>query len=350
MAKQSGANSIAAAKISSGTVGTAASVGTTGTRLDGFTITPAENGEELSVSPIGSGDGMQAAAQRVNVSPTVALSGPLRYDGPEIAMIAQFFGSERKASWAGGMSVSSFLHNEVLNASYVTLAMQATSSEVMEFPSVAFRSLTLNFPQPAGYLTVDLDGLANEMKVSGTTNSYSNLESATVADEDRIVWEVGDEFWMNTQSGSALTSSDRVNIQSGTITLDKPQSHSREAKGSSGNAAPVADGDYILGATVSITLSALEAMTYFTAAQSGTEYKARFKKNSGGSAGTKAFWVDFPKLKIITDVQWALQNAGDNPVTIEFKALVPSSTPSGMGSRFPMLCVVNAQPTRYQTA
>lgn len=335
-----GANAKIALK-KAGTFGTAATVGA-GDLLNGYTLEVNENAEALEVSPIGSGDGMINQSDRGAVSPTVNLSGRARFRAPEIHALKNIFGDASAAnSYGGSLYAHSILYNETANESFMTLAFQPFSANVAEAPSVAFRSVTINYPEPPDYVTFDFEGLANEILFSGTGNSNSDVEAATEGYPDPIVWEFSDDFQLNAQAGGALSGSDRINIQSATVTINRPQEHAREAKGSSGNGQPVAQGAFIFDATLTITTRTLADATLLEAHQDGTEYKAKLSKTAGGSAGNLQFHTYFPRLKLVESPSVSIQDSGNNPQTYTFRAMVASSVPTGMASRFPHIVVIN---------
>ena len=345
-----GANAIAGVK-AAGTFGTATTIATND-KLVGFTIAQSENAEALKVSPIGSGNSMLSSSDIGNSAPSVSISGPLGYNSPELAAIAQMFGTENVMTMGSGAYMHSVLFNETANSMFTTVAFQGHSATAgaMEFPSCSTTKVSLSYPEPANYITAAIDMLANEQKISSTTNTYATLNSATVANLKKVVWEASDEFLINAQAGGALSNStDLVSISSATVDFQRPQEVSREAKGSSGNGTPVASGDYPFVATVQVKFRNLTDWTYFTAAKAGTEYKLSLVKTGsliGGSQYYK-FGVYFPRVKILTSPDWSLQSPASNPLTVTFEAMVAGSNPTGMIHTKPYLIWCNDRSTAH---
>lgn len=335
----------------SNTFGTADTL-TAGDQLAGVQITHSENAEAIQVPVQGSGLEMVSEVYRGAVVPTVNVSGPVGYDDPKNAMIAQMFGSASVAAiGASGAYVHSIFYNTTLNHRWGTLAWQGTSTNSFEYPSCATTQVQISGANPPDFLQASIDLLANEQVITGQENDYADLNSVTIANPRRVLLQKSDEFLINAQAGGALTSpTDRVNFTSITINYQRPQEHAREVRGVSGNGEPIAVGDYPFISSVSVTFRTLADFTYFTAAQAGTEYKASLTCTGGviGGGNNYTYQMLFPRLKIVESPQADLVNAGDNPLTVTFNCMVASSPATGMPiSVYPHIRIINNRSSAY---
>lgn len=330
------------------TFGTATTC-TTGDRLDGITLDPNENATSIQVPVIGSGDLMLNNTDKGNTAPSASISGPAGYNDPKMVAVAQLFGGASFTNMGSGLYTHSVTFNETANQKYLTLAWQAHSASAgaVEFPSAVCTRAAFNFPTPNDYMGLDLDLLGDQYKISGTTNTYSSLAAVTAADSQRIVWQLSDELLINVQSSGALTTgTDRVNVESATLEYVRAQEHRPEAKGSAGNAVPVATGDYPFAVTLTCTFRTLADFTFFTAQQAGTEYKASLTQ-TGPTLGGGNYRIihNLPRLKIVESPVSGLTEAGNNNLTVVFQGLVASANPTGMINRYPYILINSGRST-----
>lgn len=345
-----GAQAKSGAKITS-TWGTAASL-STGDQLDGVTIQTNENAQELTVPPIGSGKLMKSTNERGNVAPSISVDGALGYNTPQIAMLAQLFQGASVNSQGSGAYCHSILFNASTPSKFVTVAFQAHSATTgsMEIPSAAVTKATITAENPASYFNASFEMLGSEHKISGQTNTYLTLNNLTATDSKRVVFEFSDEFLINAQAGAALASpTDRLNITGATLELERPQEFALEAKGSAGNSAPVATGDYPFIARLTVNLRTLEDWTYITAHQGATEYKASLTKLGSLIGGSQyyTFQYNLPRLKIVSSPDLGLQEAGNNGYSVVFEGLVATAAPTGMLDSYPYFRIINTKSTSY---
>lgn len=340
-----GADTVAALKVAT-TFGTAATLAA-GDRYEFESLDAGRNPEELTASPKGSGQIMANESQQGAISPTIAISKLEHFNDAGTAAEAVFWGGEGVTLiHTGSAWTHSFTCADTFNNSFVTHAYQFTGGSIMEAASCAVTKLTVEY-KPNDYSRVALELLANDIIQESTVNSYSAMQSLTVANSERVVAFPDDEFLINIQSGSALaTPTDRLGtVESLVITYEKPQEHTREFKGSLGNGQPVPSGDPPFAASLTVTLSGLDASTYFQRAREGVEYKAMFTVTGTLLAGNAYNRIirEFPRLKLVKDPVYSVSSAGINKVTIEFKCLVAASTPTGMLSTYPGVKITNGK-------
>lgn len=342
MTEITGSNATAGLKVAT-TFGTAATL-TTGDKMVFESLTPSYGGEVLQANPLGSGDIMTQVAQKGAFSPTTTIERNLGYADPGWAATAQLFGGASIGTIGSGYS-HSIMMNEIMNQRYLTLGCQLQASSIMEHASAVCTSVKLSASNPPSYIKQTITLLAEDLKTTGTTNSFGNINALTAADSELVVFDPTSEFRINTQSGGALAATDRINITGFEVEYNRPQQHAREAKGSAGNTAPIATNDVPFSCTLTVTCRSLgDLQTQFlTAYGATTEYKASII-NTGtvlAGANSKEINLNFPRLKIVEGPDFAVANAGNNEFTVEFMALVASSNPTGMIDVYPNIIMKN---------
>lgn len=348
MAKIYGSNARIGMKVS-GTFATAATVAA-GDKLEVESIEANENTSELSANPIGSGDLMQNESQIGQTSPTISFEEIMKYDGAGMAGLAVFQGTSAAPATEGAGYAHSMLFNETFNENFLTTVIEKTDSALEEFASGQPTSVTITAENPPNYVKASMEILANKREIDSPTNQTADLANLTLADTERIVIEQADEFLINAQAGSALASpTDRKSIMSAVLTLTKPMEHLNEIKGSAGNSEPEPTGDIPYQGMLEVTFKGLDDLTYFTAHQAGTEYKASLAITGSliGGSTYKALRVYLPRLRIVEEPQHSWTSPGNNPLTVNFKCLVAASTPSGMLDRYPHFVVINEKSAAY---
>ena len=344
-----GADTIAAMQKAS-TFGTAVTL-TAGSRFEFENLDAGRNPAELTASPKGSGQIMANESQQGAIAPTITIEKLEHFNDSGTEAEAVFWGSEGVTNiHVGSAWTHSLTCSDTFNVSYLTAAFQFTGGSIMEAASCAPTRLSVSY-KPNDYSRVSLELLANDIIQEGVTNSYSAMQSLTIANSERVVAFPDDEFLINIQSGSALaTPTDRLGtVEQVDITYEKPQEHTQEFKGSLGNGEPVPVGDPPFAAMVTITLSGLDASTYFQRARENVEYKAKFTVTGSRLNGGAYNRVErqFPRLKLVKDPVYSVSSAGINKVTLEFKALVAASVPSGMLSTYPSVQFTNGRYAGY---
>lgn len=326
----------------------------TGDQLFVQNINRTEGTEELTANPIGSGDLMAADSQRGTINPGISFSRIAGFNDAGVAAMNLFFGTETVGN-GNPVYHHSVTFNETLNSKWASFGIHADDTSFFEHPTGAPTKLVINVPEPTNYVTVDMDFITNKeiLGPSGATNTWNTINAATTTETERMISTSDAIFLINAQAGAALsTATDVVNIKSATITYERPQKVIHELKNALGNSQPSASGDVVLMATISIVLKDLNGITYFTAHQAGTEYKASLQLLgtvlSGGS-NQRTFTMLFPRLKITTSPDYNLSTAGINEQTLTFKALVAASTPSGMFDKYPHLRWINSKSTSHLT-
>ena len=303
----------------------------------------------LRANPIGSGNVMDGLnTQQGQDSPTLNIDKDLHFNDSGNVLLAQFFGTAAAPMTMAAASAfhHSVLFNETENAKWVTVAQGPTSTETLEWPSVAVRGINITGSQ-YGPVIAAFDCLANERRITGTLNGTSGLNAATVANVKRVILKQSDYFLVNAQAGAALATTDAVAIKSFSIAYQRPQEHVFEIRGAAGNAQPVLTGDPPFKVTLSVTLRNLAALTYFTAAAAGTAYKAELRVTGDLMTGS-TYWgysFCFPYLKILEDPGYNLTTAAENEHTVVFEALMASATPTGMCSAYPYVLILNDRGT-----
>jgi len=346
-----GSDVIIAAKVAS-TWGTAVTCGAND-KMEVESFSQSTNPTELTANPIGSGQNMAADSQIGAESPGGEIAGLEHFNDSKKVLEAIFWQGASVVTWgATGAYSHSLTHCETWNSKYATIAQQLMVGSVLENATCAVTNLKLDYGNPPDYGRQSITYLANSRKTTGTTNTYSSLENCTLADTERLTVDRDDTFQINLQTDGALTTSHNLAITSLSIQYDKPQESSREIRGVAGNGIPTPSGTPPFAAMVTITLKEATDITFFTGYDAGTEYKATFTVTGGliGGGVYKRIKRHFPRLKLVTDLQYGLQSSAANPMTVTFKCLVvpsSSSIPSGMFDRYPHVEVVNSRSTSF---
>ena len=307
-------------------------------------FTQSRNVEKLMRSPLGLNKLFETNMQQGRASPTIGGTCKVGFQNNVEYLLAQFFGSattpaEQTPSQADYLTRLTF--NSTLNAKYLTMAMKDTTTETLEFPAVGIDSLTFTIV-PNQYVNVDFTGIANIRNLASVTNTTTTMNALTAPLENEIVVRESDEFLINTQGGSALTTvNDRKIIEQAVISFTKPQESIPLIKGSAGNGEPTSTGNYTC--TVTITYNTLEDHTWFTAAEAGTEYKARFQflGSQIGTGSNQTFRMFFPRLQIIDDPEYTATTPGNNKHVVTYTAMQATTNPTGMNAVNPYVEYIN---------
>lgn len=351
MGSITGSKAVIGLKLGS-TFGTAVAIGA-GDKMEVEDFTRTEGTEELTKNSIGSGLSMATDAKRGATTPTVGFTKVGGYNDAGMVALAQMFGGASAALISTGAYQHSIIFNETANQKFATIAFQGASAVAgsFEYPSAALTEATIAAENPPNWVTVAMQGLANEEKLDSSANTYLTLNGATVADPEPIVVKPSDEFLINAQGGAGLASpANRVNIVSASFNPRRPQELVREIKGSAGNAQPVATADLPFQAELTVQFRSLEDLTWFEGHQDGDEYKARFVVEGpqiGASGVNYRFEYNLPRLVIVSSPDFGLSSPGNNPLTVVFKCLAASANPTGMISVYPYFLLRNARATSF---
>lgn len=308
--------------------------------------------EVLRAAAIGSGLSMDNDAARGSETSRPTFTKDLWYDGPGNAATTQFFGGESLMNMGSGGYMHSWMFNATANLLYATIAARMHSSAAMEYASAAITKLGYGV-KTNNYIEQSIEALANDEISTGTVNTAASLLAATLPTvTKKVVPRAADYFLLNAQAGGALsTSTDAVGILEANVSFDRSQDPAFEIRGASGIGGFIDAGDPPFVASLDILLKNLVDFTYFTAADSATEYKAAIQVQGdliGGSIYYK-YIINFPRLIIVEDIDYGLQNPGFNQPRIKFKPLVASSVPAGMWDIYPHVGVINTKSTLYRT-
>lgn len=320
-------------------------------RLEVLNIDHGENAEELSTNPIGSGTPMLNDAQRGATDPRVSLKKRMHYNDAGTVALAQLFGQDTVVNMGSGAYCHSIVLNETRFAHFATIAVQPTTSEVIEYSSCTPSKATITMPPPPGYVDLDLAFLANKQELASAINTSGTMASLTLANSTRMIADSSDYLYLNTLGGASLSATDKLNITSLQFDTEYQIAANREYKGSTGNGQFLIAGDPPLSHTLTITLKNLSDLTYFTAMQAGTEYKAMFRVRGPLIGGSQYYQMDvyIPRMKIIADINRPISSAGYNPTTIKFMCLLADSLPTGMTRLTPYINIQNTRATSYFT-
>jgi hypothetical protein len=309
-----------------------------------------ENPDELSSNSIGSGGLLASDSVRGKVSPTVDIEMIAGFQNGMPKLLSQMLGTAgapTEQTTGQGDYKHTIAFHDTANRVFNTIALEASSTAVTEFPSVTINNFNFTAEDPSNYCKATFSGMANEVLFSGTTATNASLQALAVADSEKTIVRTTDEFWINTASGGALSSSDRVDITSFVLDLSRPAEFKPEIRGASGNTKPVVSG--LVEGTITVVLKEHVDNAWELIAQAGTEYKASFTVEGTqiGTGVNKSFACYFPRLLLLETPDYGLSDPNINPTTLTFKILEASSNPTGMGDTKPYFEIINARSTAY---
>ena len=261
----------------------------------------------------------------------------------EIGMIAAFMGD----AVAGSEQTSGqgdYLHVLHFNKTrqFGTLAAEATSAKVIEFPSTYFKELNLTPKGVPGYLQASFKMLATSRVLNSSTNTNATIASNLTRPTDEQIEVLQDaDVWIGDASGSALSSSNKVNIKSFNLTLTRDAAPANEITGTNTDAAPIDQG-YFSG-TLTLDLSGLDDFTWFDYANAETFLMAKigFEGSQIGTGDNRSFNIYLPRIKLVEDPKYDMNDAGFNPHNLTFEVLAAVSAPTGMSYTLPYFEVTN---------
>ena len=329
-----------------GTFGTA-TAGGAGDKLKAE-ITPNFNVDTLTPRQIGSGVHMIQTATRGNYKPSLSLAMDGGYRNTMDSQIAQFLGtSGTPTEQTGGQGdyKHTITFNTSINAKYGTLAYETSSTTVLEYPSCATRSLSLNVSDAPGILEFTSELIAHNAVLSTAVNTNAVVAAATATDVEVTAFAFDDTFRINTSSGGALAGGDQYNITGYNLTLTRPQDFIGEIKAAAGNGAPIPTG--LFEGTLQVTVKELADHTYFTYWTNETPLKCRLdiQGTQIGTGVNKAVTIYIPKMILVQEPQYALTSDGVNALTLNFQIVAATANPTGMSSTYPYFEIINGLST-----
>lgn len=311
-------------------------------------LDPAKNPAKLFSSPIGRAESMYSAMEQGAIDPQPSFSAKVGYNNGIPELLATFFGTSA-APAEQTVGQGDYLHviklNETRLAYFFTMAMQATSSEIFEFPDCAISDLVLNYAGPfPNYVVADFTCLANNRvdAAASQVNTFAGLTALAAPNRDEIVArDTSLGFRLNSDSGGALANGDVKPITGATIQFTDALRRISEMKNAAGLSKPVPE-DVFLG-TLTVNFRDLTDFTYYTALGAGTTYKGSVTVtgNQIGTGVNQKFEVAMPYLKIVQDPQFTYANPGINEHIVTFDMLARTATPTGMADKYPHINLIN---------
>lgn len=316
--------------------------GATGDKLIDVQVTPSTSAVIGEANGIGSGLTMAQDVDKLREDFGLTLAQSARYDDAGLSRVmALFLGAVTapvEQNTGEGDYLHKFYHSATANK-FCTVAYNSDSAGVFEYPSCYVRSVSITTGQTPGYLNWTADLLANDQDITSTVNDTASLAAATVLGSTKVVHSVtAGKLWINAQGGDALDSGDAINADTVTINYSKP----KILVNTFGTSEVI--NDDLFTAELVITFPTLKDLTYFTAQQAGTAYKALFfvegSQIGAGDNNTIAF--AFPKLKVLDRPQYAVTDSGANPLSVTLRAFAATANPTGMDYTTPYGYVINA--------
>lgn len=314
-------------------------------------FTPSQSSDTIEGNSLGTGLVMEVNQEVGNVGFTAALNMVAGYQNGFDVLLAQLFGdpatpAEQTTGEGDYLHVISMSTENAENG-WVNIARLLTSTVAQSFPACAVTGMTLTAAQPTTGLVAAFSLICSDAIRDSAVNTVAVINAATLKDQTSIIVKNESEWLINEASDSALSSGDRVAITNWVLSLNRPLATSPEIKGTAGNGEFVSDG--FVNGTLAITMSKLDAMTFFDGADDGTYFKGSFIVEGAqiGAGENKLFQINFPRLKLLTQPDYALAVPGNNPVDMTFQIFAADAAPSGMSSVYPQVSIINEKSTSY---
>lgn len=314
-------------------------------------FSPSTSGDTIEGNSLGTGLVMEINQEVGNLNHTASLALVAGYQNGFDVFLAQFFGSpaaptEQTVGEADWLHVISMSVNNAQNG-WVTIARTLTSTVAESFPSCAVTTMTLTAATPTSALTASFDLLCSDRVRDSVVNTHGVITASTLKNQTSIIVKNESEFMINAASDAALDSGDLVAITNWVLTLNRPLVSSPEIKGTPGNGEFSSDG--FVNGTLAITMSKLDAMTFFDGFEDGTFFKSEFSVEGAaiGAGENRMFSIRLPRLKLLTPPEYALSEPGNNPVDMTFQVFAADAAPSGMSSVYPQARLINSKSTTY---
>lgn len=280
--------------------------------------------------------------------PSGTINTRLRSDDAFNALMMNLFGTETVTTVISGVYEHSAVVNTTSLVNYFLYAKETDTANVEEYKNAVPTELSLEF-NLNDFVKASSTLKASQRLITGTTATNANITSATEPTNTPFIFRDIDYFRINVLSAGALAGGDILPVTQISVSYMRDYEFVDEARGAAGKSAPRVAGEPPLMCKVTVTLKEKDGNTFWTAHDAGTEYKAQV--NVQGALITGAHYhnlrLDFPKLKVVTEPQYALSSTSVNPVTIEFEGFVANSTPTGLGSAYPAVVLKNDKLAKY---
>lgn len=317
--------------------------GGAGSRLVGFKVSPKAGKTALTPNAIGTGTDMYDHIDAGPEKPSITLSdGDERFDGPAQLIEATFFGGASVVAQASGTYCHSFIYNQTRDAAFVTIAVQGMNGSVIEHATCMPSKISTSV-KVGDYVKKTIELLSSDEKITGTTNTAVTMAGTTAPTTKKAIAQKSDKFRIN--SGAwALSDLDVIPFLQADIEISDDIDHNIQIANSDLNGIPTRKGNPPFKGSLKITFAKQDTWKWREALDAGTEFKADIVITSSNYAGGTVPYSEayrFPRLKLVTDIDWSVAEASDNPVTVTFEALAATSIPAGMCSKMPEKMIVN---------
>jgi hypothetical protein len=247
-----------------------ATSGSTGDKLEVEKLDATRNTEELRANPIGSGQDMDTDSQPGAISPTISVDLDAHYDDAGVFLRALFFGGESVTNLSSGAYDHSIMYEAVRNQEWATMAWLGALSSPVEAASCTPTKFKVVGDTPPDYVKHSIELKGNNILYTGTTNTATTIENATVSNTRRVVVKPADVFMINGMNGPALNSGTMAYaIKSFTIEYEHPAEHVQEIRNATGNSQVVSTGSPPFMTTLTVEFKNLTDFTWFSGQDAG---------------------------------------------------------------------------------
>lgn len=283
--------------------------------------------------------------ERTNEKMEGSLNGYLRYEGWDV-MLAMALGTAGTPTQDNGTAYyNTYSPADSIADIFGTLAIKkaGTSHGIWEVPSCMVTGFTIS--ATIGELAkISFNVMGNKIETSNPTNT--DLSSVTYPDEEHVVlMDSNFKVRMNSQSGGALSDSDKIYPSSFEITYTRPMADNFEA-GYSDMSQPVQN-DFA-EATIKLTFDKYNLDTFMDAINDDTDQKMDITFVGPAISGATSNYTmrfDFPKITFLSAAS-NVGGPGTIPHEVEGRLLAVTSAPTGMSVVDPLsIYVVNTRST-----
>lgn len=289
--------------------------------------------DDSLVSPWGSAPDVGAEAH------DLTLSGYLFAGGNCGRLFSYIMGTSGAPSSGAGTDESHTVTLANSLSKFTTIAIRKRASTVnpWEYASAMCQSFTISGSQNER-IRYSSSWIASSLDRASSTNTTTQIDAVTIPTIRAVYRHPKATLAINAQGGSALASSDNVQVTDFEITVRRPLARDYGSAAPSGSATdavllPCEDG--ISEVMLSFTLRDYSAETWIDAWGAETEYKARLTLPSGytPSGGAELSWqISFPRLALMDQPQAPVSGPGRISHRVNMKGLVAASAPTGMTS------------------
>ena len=304
--------------------------------------------ETIEPASLGCGLAMKQDVIKGALSTTVNLPTDLKFDGVSQTILQMLMGGEETPSEQTS-GQGDYLHRFIYDASrpHAVIGAQATDGDTVVFPASFATGISLSVDSYPNKVSLVADFIANDRKKDSAINNFAQLENLTELPSNIVIAQRDTTLRINERDGAALAAGDNVAHSGITLNLTRAMENTNDADGVGAGTRPKSVGQF--EGTLDVTFSGLEDLDYFTAFDDDVIHKCSLVIE-GVQIGTglnESFSVFLPAIKLNSEPDYSLSDAGENPMSLSFDILGAVVVPSGMASQLPYFETINSRSAAY---